>query len=286
MTIQEMRERKRELGLSNQEISRRSGIPVGTLQKILSGKTVSPRSKTIQALEKVLERKPAVYKIPQQSASVLRDSSAAYAYGTHSFHEKKQGEYTLDDYYAIPDERRVELIDGVIYDMAAPSAIHQMILGQLYLQFYACSEAHGGDCAVFLSPCDVQLDNDNKTILQPDLFVLCRKFDIDGRSIPGAPDLTIEILSPSTRSRDMLLKMNKYHNAGVREYWIVDPKHEEVFVYHFEDPDFRPVVYPFDAQIPIHISEGKCSIDFNVIAKNIAKWRSNQRPAAENITRF
>ena len=274
MTIQEMKERKRELGLSNQEISRRSGVPLGTLQKILSGKTESPRQATIQALEKVLVRKPVTYTVPQNTASVLRDAPAAYAYNTQPLPEKKQGEYTLDDYYAIQDERRVELIDGVIYDMSAPSALHQIILGQLHLLFTACMNAHEGDCEVFLSPCDVQLDNDNKTMLQPDLFVLCRKYDIDGRSIPGAPDLTIEILSPSTRSKDMLLKMNKYHNAGVREYWIVDPKHEEVFVYYFEDPDYRPEVYPFTSQIPIHISGGECSIDFSVIAKKIAQRRN------------
>ena len=274
MTIQEMKERKRELGLSNQEISRRSGVPLGTLQKILSGKTSSPRAQTIQALEKALERKPVSYDIPQQPPCVFRDPGAAYAYANPPVPGKKQGEYTLEDYYAIPDERRVELIDGVIYDMSAPSALHQIILGQLHLQFTACMEEHEGECEVFLSPCDVQLDNDNKTMLQPDLFVLCRKYDIDGRSIPGAPDLTVEILSSSTRSKDMLLKLNKYHNAGVREYWIIDPKHEEVIVHYFEDPDYRPEIYPFDSQIPIHISGGTCSINFAKIAKKIADRRN------------
>ena len=71
-----------------------------------------------------------------------------------------------------------------------------------------------------------------------------------------------------------LLKLNKYHNAGVREYWIIDPKHEEVVVHYFEDPDYRPEIYPFDSQIPIHISGGTCSINFAKIAKKIADRRN------------
>ena len=266
MTIQEMKERKRELGLSNEEISARSGVPLPTLQKIFSGKTKAPRRQTIQALEKVLAPVQGTGRYSfEASASCTAEPPAAYA-------AKKQGEYTVDDYYAIPDERRVELIDGVIYDMTAPSVIHQLILAQLYLLFEKCISGHKGECEVFLSPCDVRLDNDNKTMLQPDIFILCRKYDLHAREITGAPDLTAEILSPSTRSKDMLLKLNKYHNAGVREYWIIDPVHKEVYVYNFEESDFKPEIYPFDAQIPIHISEGKCLIDFSQVLKKIAAY--------------
>ena len=256
MTISQMKERKRELGLSNEEISRRSGIPVSTLQKIFSGKTASPRQDTIEALEKVL--RPFSYSFAaSEKPSAVHEPQAAY-----TLPQKQQGEYTLEDYYAIPDERRVELIDGVIYDMSAPSILHQRILGELHLQFRACIAAHDGPCEVYFAPCDVQLDKDNRTMLQPDLFVICRDFDHAARAFLGAPDLCVEILSSSTRSKDMLLKLAKYHHAGVREYWIVDPKNKEVFVYDFEEPDFKPVVYPFDSQIPIRISKGNCSIDF------------------------
>ena len=70
----------------------------------------------------------------------------------------------------------------------------------------------------------------------------------------------------------MLLKLAKYHNAGVREYWIVDPKNKEVFVYDFEDIDFKPVVYPFDSSIPVRISKGACSIDFARINQVISPY--------------
>ncbi len=245
MTIEEMKARKRELGLSNETLAQLSGIPFSTVQKIFSGMTRSPRQKTIQALEKILTSSPPPYLA------------------------KKQGEYTLEDYYAIPDERRVELIDGEIFDMAAPSALHQMILGELYVLFRQCADEHGHPCRVFLSPCDVRLDNDNKTMVQPDLFVLCREFDIKNRCIDGAPDLTVEILSDSTRSKDLLLKTYKYKNAGVKEYWIIDPQRQVVLVYDFTNGDLIPEKYTFADEIPIHISQGRCKIDFAAICKAI-----------------
>ena len=268
MTIAEMKERKRELGLSNEEISLRSGVPVGTLQKIFAGKTKSPRRETVAALEKVLAPPKVTYTVKPEIIYVKEEAP------TYVLPEKKPGEYTLDDYYAIPDDRRVELIDGVIYDMAAPSAIHQQILGQLYLQFYACAEKQGGHCDVFLAPCDVQLDRDNKTMLQPDLFVMCHDYDRLSRSIMGAPDLTVEILSSSTRSKDMAIKLSKYYFAGVKEYWIIDPQNKEVFVYDFTEKNFKPQVFPFDSTIPIHLSQGVCSIDFALINKKIAPFYS------------
>lgn len=181
--------------------------------------------------------------------------------------DKRQGEYTLDDYYALPDERRVELIDGVIYDMAAPSMLHQRILGDLFILFRECMDRHEGNCEVYLSPCDVRLDRDNRTMVQPDLFVICREYDIDAKRYEGPPDLTLEILSPSTRSKDMLLKLYKYANAGVREYWIVDPDQKTVLVYDLEHDNYYPGRYSFEAEIPIMISGGECSINFSRILR-------------------
>ena len=112
--------------------------------------------------------------------------------------------------------------------MSAPAVIHQKILGELHLLFRECTDAHEGECEVYLAPCDVRLDMDNKTMVQPDLLVICKEYDLGAKRFEGAPDLALEILSPSTRSKDMLLKLYKYQNAGVKEYWIVDPDHETV----------------------------------------------------------
>ena len=185
---------------------------------------------------------------------------------------RKDERHTIEDYYQLPDDQRVELIDGVFYDMGAPAVIHQMILLQLHLLFEECIRQHGGRCEVFISPCDVHLDKDNYTMLQPDLFVLCREFDIHAIRIEGAPDLALEILSPSTRSRDMILKLYKYQRAGVREYWIVDPKYRTVTVHDFEAEDYRPQTYDFNEVIPIAISGGQCKIDFSRVMKKIARY--------------
>ena len=243
MTIDEMKKRKKELGYSNEALARLSGVPYATVQKVFSGQTQSPRHQTLQALEKALEGPPAS--------------------------SKGKGEYTVEDYHALPDDARYELIDGELFLLETPSILHQTILGELYLQFRSCQEAHGPSCRVFLSPCDVQLDMDEKTMLQPDLFILCRQVDWEKKAIWGAPDLTLEILSDPTRSRDMLLKTYKYKNAGVREYWIVDPKRKEVLVYDFSEEDLTPERYSFHDRIPIHLSKGACHIDFDQISQNL-----------------
>ena len=263
MTIQEMKDIKTEFGISNEEIARKASLPVSTLQRIFSGTTKAPRRETLQALEQALSAWSSARSADSREAVSLRESAVPYE-------AKKQGEYTIEDYYAIPDDRRVELIDGVIYDMSASSLLHQKILGQLYLQFQACADAHGEGCEVYLSPCDVQLDMDNRTMLQPDLFVICREYDRKARAFSGAPDLIVEILSPSSRSKDMILKLSKYYHAGVREYWIIDPDHKEIHIYDFSIPDFRLETYSFDSQIPIHLSGDTCRIDFAKIHQKIA----------------
>ena len=264
MTLGEMKARKVELGLTNEMIAEQSGVPLSTVQKIFSGATKAPRRLTIEAISKVLSGY--YLESGQEDKSVggfLRDPGAEYKT------VRKKNLYTIDDYYALPEDRRAELIDGVFYDMGAPALLHQKILGDLYILFRECSDQHNMPCEVFLSPCDVRLDMDQYTMVQPDLLVICKGYDIHAIRYEGAPDLVVEIVSPSTRSKDMVLKLYKYQNAGVREYWIVDPKFRTVTVHHFESEDYHPLQYGFDAEIPIAISDGKCSIDFSRISKRI-----------------
>lgn len=193
---------------------------------------------------------------------MLRESAADY----NAVQQERK--YTIDDYYALPDDRRVELIDGVIYDMTAPSVTHQMILGDLYILFRECAHLHGMPCEIFFSPFDVRLDRDQFTMVQPDLVVACEEFDVENQiRYEGAPALVVEILSPSTKSKDQVLKLYKYQNAGVKEYWIVDPKFRTVTVHCFKAENYLPEKYPFEAEIPVGISEGKCSIDFSRVGR-------------------
>ncbi|MBR6460961.1 MAG: Uma2 family endonuclease, partial [Verrucomicrobia bacterium] len=170
------------------------------------------------------------------------------------------------DYYALPDERRAELIDGVIYDMTAPATLHQLIAGEVYYQLRGYHKKHKLECVPLISPVDVQLDCDNRTMVQPDVLILCDLKKLKRRVVYGAPEFLMEVLSPSTRSKDQLLKLNKYYNAGCLEYWIVDSENERVIVYDFTK-DKWPEVYTFNDKVPVGISEGKCEIDFSEIGK-------------------
>lgn len=252
MTVQEMKERKKELGYSNAMVAELSGVPLGTVQKIFSGATASPRYETLRALEAVLKKKSA-YSFSEGDGSRVEESAAPYL-------TKKQGEYTLEDYYNLPEDQRFELIDGVIYDMTAPTTIHQSILGRIYAHLLYHIDAKGGQCIPLVSPVDVQLDCDDKTMVEPDVIIVCDRNKIIRRCVYGAPDFVMEVLSKSTKKKDMFIKLNKYLNAGVREYWMVDPDKKTVMIYDFEHDDYR--LASFSEKIPVAVLDGECVIDF------------------------
>ena len=184
---------------------------------------------------------------------------------------KKQGEYTLEDYSALPDEERWELIDGYLIRIDSPTTEHQIILGNLYIAFRKCIDDHHAPCKVLLSPLDVQLDMDDRTIVEPDLIVLCDWQKLKKKRLFGAPNLLVEILSPSTCSKDTIWKNRKYQRAGVKEYWMVDPEKRKVLVNLFEktEGEYRSRLYKFDEEIPVGISGGECRIDFAPILREL-----------------
>ena len=258
MTIDEMRRRKRELGYSNLKLAEVSGVPLGTVQKILSGETKSPRYDTICALLKALsdDRGP---DIVAEAAEYSAEPS------DQSFNEEEK---TIEDYIALPEGTRIELIDGKFYDMAAPTTVHQALCGEIHRLLLDHIENNVGDCMPFIAPTDVQLDCDDRTMVQPDVFVVCDRKKITKARIVGAPDLVIEVISPSRVIVDIFIKMQKYKNAGVREYWLVFPEEKEVMVYEFERSDV-PVRYSFEDSIPVAIWSGKCRVDFKKIYKRL-----------------
>ena len=354
--IKAMLEKKKEYGFSYGEIADRSGLPLGTVQKVLGGFTKSPRRKTLTALAGVLlpeqnlfieqvhnsstvfdsakgtvsasvkdaasdsvkgtvsnpeissqaNPQPYHYTAPVEEPMFLRDGAPAYVTGLPE--GKKQGEYTIEDRNALPEDRPSELIDGVIYNMASPALRHQSISGAIYHQIWNYVDSHGGNCIPFIAPTDVRLDRDERTMVVPDVFVICPTDDEkpdderpedekpDGENpgdempdgekpdkerpddermdndkyINGAPDLIIEVLSPSTRRKDMFTKLYKYEAAGVREYWLVDPQKEKVIVYIFgEESDVS--LYGFDSEIPVGIYQGDCRIDFKRILRDMKR---------------
>ena len=192
----------------------------------------------------------------------------------HSY--TRQGHYTVKDYYDLPDDQRVELIDGVIYDMSAPYYIHQLIITNIVYQLMDYADRSSHDCDVLAFPLDVQLDCDDRTMVQPDIVILCDQKKNTNRCIYGAPDFVLEVLSPSTRRKDLVLKLNKYMNAGVREYWIVDPDDCTVTVYDFEGGRY-PLRYSFDDEVPANISGGECRICLSRIKERIEKAKESAK---------
>ena len=156
---------------------------------------------------------------------------------------------SLEQYEALPENVRAEVFDGQIYYMASPSQIHQTILTELLVSIRNYLRKKGGDCQVFPAPFDVKLSDRPLNIVQPDLMVVCDKDKLDGKRCNGAPDFIIEIVSPGNPSDDYIRKLYHYQNAGVREYWIVDPRTEKVIVYHLEQPDFQMASYTFQDKI-------------------------------------
>ena len=284
MTIQEMKERKKELGYTNQVIACLSGVPVSTVNKIFGGTTSSPKRSTILAIESVLAYRTTSMNMSdsgsESDGSYIEDSPAgciasellpAYITGTETL-KKVQGEYTIDDYFALPDDIRVELIDGVFYNMSAPFVSHQFIATQIGHQLMGFVEKNNGSCKPVLSPVDVQLDKDNRTIVQPDVLIICDpEILIKNGRVFGAPDFVIEILSESTRRKDIYLKTYKYGRAGVREYWIVDPKRLTVTVYDIEH-DETPMHYTFEDKIPVLIWNSTFSVDFHAVYEYIKDY--------------
>ena len=171
----------------------------------------------------------------------------------------KEGVYTIDDIYNLPEGERAELINGQIYYMAPPSTAHQRTLSFLHLEIGNHIRNNNGSCEVFPAPFAVFLqaedEKSNTNYLEPDISVICDKDKLNSKGCNGAPDWIIEIVSPSSRQMDYYKKLALYQGAGVREYWIVDPLKERVTVYHYEE-DVAPVIYSFTQDIPIGIYPG------------------------------
>lgn len=191
--------------------------------------------------------------------------------------EKRQGEYTIEDYYAWPEEERIELIDGVIYVMEAPGFVHQRLAGRIFSQMETYFRKKGGECIPLISPIDVRLDCDDKTMVQPDLIILCDRDKIKRWGIMGAPDFILEILSHecsssfSTRRKDCIKKLQKCSDAGVKEYWIIDPGKRLLLTYDFTR-DYLPCIYPLTGTAGLALYGDELQIDLDETAGLIQDW--------------
>jgi len=174
--------------------------------------------------------------------------------------EAKQQLYTVEYIHSLPEDKRVELIDGVIYDMTAPLRVHQKIAYELGRQIGNAIEKNHGDCEVYPAPFAVQLDDYN--YLEPDISLICDKSKLDDKGCNGAPELVMEVVSPSSIRRDYITKLNKYIDAGVFEYWIVDPVEKQILVY-LRSNDYIPKTYKISDVISVGIIKD-CKIKLDI----------------------
>lgn len=140
--------------------------------------------------------------------------------------------YTFEDYLTWLDDERWELIDGIAYNMTpAPSFKHQRLAGNFYR--ILGNKLSGKPCIPGISPIDVVLSEYD--VVQPDVLVVCDKRKITEANIQGAPDLIIEVLSPSTAIKDKREKKTLYERCGVREYILIDPTESYVERFALKD---------------------------------------------------
>ncbi len=150
--------------------------------------------------------------------------------------------YSYADYLTWQFEQAVELIKGKILPMSAPSRRHQAISREIHGIMYNFFKKN--PCEFYAAPFDVRLYNKKKslqankdvyTVVQPDLCIICDEKKLDDKGCIGAPDLIIEILSPGNSIKEMRTKKDLYAENGVREYWIIDPEHENAFQFLLEN---------------------------------------------------
>ncbi len=153
--------------------------------------------------------------------------------------------YTYADYLTWQFTETVELFKGTIFPMSAPTVRHQKVSWRL--SRFISNAFYQKPCQAFAAPFDVRLfdrrkkpkfDGDVYTVVQPDLCVICDESKLDERGCLGAPDLIIEILSPGNTKKEMKNKFRLYEEAGVQEYWLVEPNDKAVFVYTLQGEEY------------------------------------------------
>lgn len=172
--------------------------------------------------------------VTDQEAAIVNEPDFSYS-----------GLYTYADYLKWNIEERLELIKGKVFRMSpAPNTVHQILSRDLFGSIYKFLDDKS--CQVFTAPFDVRLphkskkDTDVITVVQPDICVVCDLAKLDKRGCIGAPDIVVEILSPSNNKKELRNKYEVYEAAGIREYWIVSPQNHSFLVYTLKAGRYSP----------------------------------------------
>jgi Uma2 family endonuclease len=297
MDVKELKERKRALKLTTAQLAYMAELPVGTVSKIMTGETKSPSYVTIEKIDRVLSREEMLVRVREYIEELLDyiNEHPEEQIDQIKFEKVYRREHDLDNAplpYAMPlgklktvsgnlalddnrvtaqilsdigEDRRIELIDGHLIIAEMPGIRHQLLVQRLGEIISSFIKDNNGNCMVFSVGVNVRLDEDDYTVIIPDVAVLCDKYKLDEKGIVGAPDWVIEVVSPSTRTMDYRTKMCKYMSAGVREYWIIDLEKEKVVTYIDGEP-MMVYVYEIGEDVPVEIYDGELKINVGRIA--------------------
>ena len=219
-----------------------------------------PRMDTLEQLGYYFRIETRDFLVDIEKNEQLTERLAAYArsVGVRLDAEKGEAEFSTEDYYETPEGYPVELINGRFFVMESPNSRHQNIVYELGFAIGGYIKKKKGTCRVYPGPFDVELPTKKGTVVMPDLTVICDTSKVDAKGCKGVPDWIIEVLSASTQVRDKKEKLAVYEEAGVREYWIVDPVENKVCVYRLTERDGQkmyslPDTYSFDEEISVGI---------------------------------
>lgn len=166
-----------------------------------------------------------------------RETTIAEKAQSNNFEDSKLSKISYEEFLKLTEEseNRYEYIDGEVYLLASPSYDHQSIIMEISNIMYNWFK--GKECKPLTAPFDVTLlKNDNKNVVQPDIIVICDTENVnEKRRYMGIPSLVLEVLSETTKHKDMLKKLDLYIHSGISEYWIVNPFNKEVYIYYIEN---------------------------------------------------
>ena len=250
MILEEMQKRRKELGLTYEELAEKSGVPLSTVQKILGGFTQNPNYQTVLALEEALKPEKPYGFINCEPYPMVREARVEYL-------AKRDGSYTFEDIERLPEGVRCELWDGEMILLEAPSEEHERVVGYFVGELYSAIKRSGESCIVYASNKGARREIDKRNYLLPDVQIKCAS----SKTEKDVPDFAIEITSPSSEKTDLNYKPERYKKLGVQEYWVVFLRQEKVIVYDLEN-DTPITFYTFDDIVPVGISHGALQIDF------------------------
>ena len=182
--------------------------------------------------------------------------------------------YTYKDYLTFPNDERIEIVEGKLYNMSpAPARIHQKLISNISYELQHYIKSNNRECEVYVAPFDVILKTEDeeainsKSVVQPDISVICDKNKLTDSGCTGSPDMIIEIVSPSNSSHDYITKLNLYQKYKVKEYWIIDPRVKKIYVYKLGENEFYDMVnsYTFQDKVKVNIYDD-LEIDFSTFS--------------------